>query len=460
MQQHIESTPSGHGYPATDNMQPATGWQSYTGAPCANGDCGSGSPPTDYGYGAACGQPDCGVSQYIQPVGRQWFVGLYSIGLARTDVSRAKLAVLVDSPAAYPYYPPAANTIVTTANFDTPLQWGAEIRFGSTFGCACNPCNPCGNQQPFAWEVAYWGLTENDEEAIVTDVWSDTDRMYGSMNFAGLEYDRDGAGATYAYRPVNDYYDYQMPIEDPTTDPNNVRVLGFRARNSFQAQNLELNILRFGLPGCGGCGGCGGCSPARFSFNGLMGFRYLNFDENFQFATMYTTVDGTGNPNAGEPTAYTSFPPGDDNNLFYDVDVDNHLYGFQLGSNMNYQIGCKWNIFCDSMFGIYGNQVDATQRVWSGGGGVVRFVNGGGNAYVDSNETDIAFLGEIRTGAAYQLTCNCRLTAAYRFIGVGGVAMAIDQIPSDFSNAQHVGYIDNNGSLILHGLQLGAEFKF
>jgi opacity protein-like surface antigen len=112
------------------------------------------------------------------------------------------------------------------------------------------------------------------------------------------------------------------------------------------------------------------------------------------------------------------------------------------------------------MFGIYGNSVDASHRVWSGGGGVVRYMNDGMPAVASGDSSDVAFLGEIRTGAAYQLTCNCRLTAAYRFIGVGGIALAVDQIPSDFSNAQHVGYVNNNGSLILHGLQLGAEFKF
>jgi len=243
-------------------------------------------------------------------------------------------------------------------------------------------------------------------------------------------------------------------VEDPATDPNDVRVLGFRARQRFQAQNIELNFFRFG------CGGCDPCCPSRLSFNGLLGIRYLNLDESFQWATMFTTVDGTGNPNAGEPTAYTSFPTDDDNNLFYDINTENNLIGFQFGGNVNYAVGCKWTLFCDSNLGIYNNHVQADHRVWSGGGGTVRFVNGGGDAVVSNSKDDVAFLGECRLGAAYQLTCNARLTAAYRVIGVSGVALAVEQIASDYSNAAHVGYIDNNDSIILHGVQLGAEFKF
>ena len=40
------------------------------------------------------------------------------------------------------------------------------------------------------------------------------------------------------------------------------------------------------------------------------------------------------------------------------------------------------------------------------------------------------------------------------------VALAVDQIPGNWSDAQHVAWVDSNNSLILHGLQLGAEFKY
>ena len=82
------------------------------------------------------------------------------------------------------------------------------------------------------------------------------------VNFAGLEYDRDGAGATYAYNPVNNYFDYQMPIEDPSLPATNaVRVLAQRVRNSFSAQNVEVNFIRF--PICNTFRGSGFCTRLR-----------------------------------------------------------------------------------------------------------------------------------------------------------------------------------------------------
>ena len=171
-------------------------------------------------------------------------------------------------------------------------------------------------------------------------------------------------------------------------------------------------------------------------------------------------VDGTGTPNAGEPPHYTSFPIDDNNVIFHDITTDNQLVGFQLGSSMNWLVGCRWGIFADTNFGIYGNQYDVRQSIYGGGDGVVQYENGGGTINRHTSETDIAFLGEARVGAGYQLTCNCRLTAAYRVIGVSGVALATSQLPTGYYNGPLIGYADNCDSLILHGAQLGAEWKY
>jgi len=94
-------------------------------------------------------------------------------------------------------------------------------------------------------------------------------RMYGMKNFAGLEYDRD-AGATYTWRPVNEYYDYQIPIPAPPGAPpaGYVAVLAQRVWSDFKVQNLEVNVIRFPLcDTCGNGGGCGGCDPCGCNTN-------------------------------------------------------------------------------------------------------------------------------------------------------------------------------------------------
>lgn len=456
--------------PAQASPYPSTGYPTTGDCGCNGGQSSwNGYMQNGSGYAPGGCYGGCdnsyGVGDYCAPVrSRQWFFGAYALFMDRDNPGRVSLTTTANNPSSYPYYPPASNTVMFSSNADTDWQWGAEIRFGSTFGRA--QTSGCQTFQPFAWEVGYWGLAEADSEFTVWDDLADTDRLYGMVNFAGLEYDRDGSGGTYAYRPMNDYYDYQMPIEDPA-DPgtNEVRVLAQRVRSSFTAQNVELNFIRFPICNYGSCYGGSGCNdctscgpaPPRFSINGVCGARYLRLDEDFQYNSYFTNYPTM----PGDPQSYPGgFPISDDNALFYDISVDNQLAGFQLGSSMCWNITCKWTAFCDSTFGIYNNRIEQYQRLYNESGGVVRFQGTGDSFAVRSSKDDAAFLGEIRLGLGYQVTCNWRLTAAYRFIGIGGVASTVGQIPTNFANYEQVAYIDSNESIILHGAQFGAEMKY
>ncbi|TWT46534.1 hypothetical protein [Botrimarina hoheduenensis] len=466
---------------------------------CATGDCNQGvswdtytqaGPGCDGGaaYGAAPCAPACNLAP-ARPR-RQWFAGVYGLYMERDNPGKAATAVTIqdESSITTPYYPPTTENFLFTTAADIDPQWGGEIRFGSTFGN-----DPCGGCQPFAWEIGYWALNDDESQAttLITSPLSPAadPRIYGMIDYSGLEYDRDSAGGAWSYRPMNDYVDHQMPVENAA--PNDIRVVGVRVRQNFQVQNLELNFWRFGCPvevgglgvgggrlmggaanacgvsGCGpdACGGGSGCAPCgrpprRFFINGVAGVRYLRIDEDWQNAVQFSTVDGTGTPIAGEPTAYTGFPIDDDNVLFHDIETQNQLVGFQLGCSMNWLVGCKWNLFADSNFGVYGNDIDVYQRVYSGGGGTVRFVGDATNAAIRASRQDVSFLGELRAGVGYQVSCNCRLTAAYRLIGISGVALAVEQIPASFANSELLTHIDSNDSLVLHGLQTGVEWKY
>lgn len=507
---------------ATGNCASGNGGYSTMPAPTANYDysgCATGSCATggcadnSYGavgydscYGAPAPACDLGVGGGRK---RQWFAGLYGLYLNRAgDQGKAAVAYLTDT-AAFTgnYYPTAADPTLFTVAAETDGQFGAEVRFGSTFGC-----DPCNCNQPFAWEIGYWGL-ENDSSSRALILpgsigIGNTQRLYSQYNYRGLNADLDGAGTDWADRPI--YLDDGEPA-DADLFASDVRLLGVQVRQRFSMQNLELNFWRFGTPttascgggaalgggrllggqGAGACGGgaCGGGScgigagggcapvgcapvapPRRFFINGLAGVRYVRVDDDFGLDQRFAIVDTTGanqgnipttGPTSGWVDTYDGFPVDSNQTIFSDFEADNELVGFQLGCSMNWLVGCRWNVFADSNFGIYGNNASVYKRVYGGGASQISYANGGGDAAVRGSETNVAFLGELRAGVGYQVSCNCRLTAAYRFIGVGGVALGVEEFQNtDWTNSTTASHIDTNNSIVLHGLQTGVEYKY
>jgi Putative beta barrel porin-7 (BBP7) len=158
--------------------------------------------------------------------------------------------------------------------------------------------------------------------------------------------------------------------------------------------------------------------------------------------------------------AYNGFTYDNSNELCYDIDVKNDLVGPQLGWTMDYCCCCRWNVFMNSAFGIFGNHMRQTQRMWSGGGGDVQFANSGESFNVSSNKDDVSFLGELRAGVAYDITCHWRAVAAYRAVAMTGVATSTGQIPDNFSSRAEVAQINSDNSLVVHGVQVGAECRY
>jgi len=291
------------------------------------------------------------------------------------------------------------------------------------------------------------------------------------VNFAGLEY-YDGQGIYgpngNGWRPLNEYYGYGLPIADPGLPADgDLIVLGQRVRTYFSAQNIEINIIRFPVcnAGCGGCDtGCGGnsgyggcgyggcgcepeCTPIAFSMCGMCGVRYFRTDDDFFYANQWAIY----NAGAGDYDA--------PNWLNYDINVDNNFLGPQVGWNMNYCVGCKWNFFCNTTFGIFNNHITSHQRVW-GDNGQGRETQTGQVFNINSSKDDVSFLGELRLGGSYDVTCNWRAVAAYRAVAMTGYANSVDQIPTDFTNREFPGVIDSDASIIIHGVQVGAECRY
>ena len=448
--------------------------------------------PTTNGYGNGyaangCEGGDYGIGRYFddEPSGTQWFGGVYFLYMERDDPSYRKFTSAIDTTTAtYPYYPQARTTVLSSDDIDYEFQPGIEVRFGSTFsvgggyddsayygasGCGhsnygySNDCGGCAPAALYAWEFVWWGLDEDDQQAAVENNFpAGPMRLYGLSSHAGLMYE-NGSGDP--ARPVNEYYDYQMPIEDdmpPMTD--DVRVIQQRVRTYFSAQNLEINLLRLPLYdiGCGtGCGSasygydaCGGCAPAcepecgsSFSVSGVCGVRYFRTDDDFEWSTQWARYDGA----AWAPSV---------DELFHDIEVDNNLVGFQLGGIMNYCVASRWNFFLDTKFGFYNNHISHMQRVYSDLGNYAYYQETGEGVYVESSKDDVAFLGEMRLGGSCDISCHWRAVLAYRAVALTGVALSQDQLKSEYSNYADTARIDSDGSMVIHGVQIGAECKY
>ena len=234
-----------------------------------------------------------------------------------------------------------------------------------------------------------------------------------------------------------------------------------RLVRDWEFQNLEINLLTFRNSFMGGCcvngSGCGascdhGCWDAccpRFNLSWLAGFRFFRFDEYLQFAS-----------DRDDAVAFE----GDDGELYYDADVQNELYGFQLGGDIEMFLCRRLSVSMGTRFGVFENYMEQRQQI--GGSNGAAFVNDPnspnfGRAYdFTSNEHDIAFLSQLEGGVNVYVTCNLRLTGGYRMLAANGVARTTDQIPYNFDDILGAADIDSRGCMVLHGAYAGLEFNY
>ncbi|MBN1851909.1 MAG: BBP7 family outer membrane beta-barrel protein [Pirellulales bacterium] len=364
---------------------------------------------------------------------RHWFGGIYGLVMTRDDENGFSMT-WIDSA--------ADQQLLSIRDASPGWQGGNELRVGSTFAC-----------HPLAWEFVAWGLYGESGQEVVTSA-----EVAGALNsmidFTGLEYDNGTISG-----PVNDWYnDAQM----------------HRVFRYFEAQNLEMNLFYFPMsvgvgpygPMIGGYGyGIGGlgarginaygnnwdpcsvpCIP-RFSIVASAGFRYMRIAEWLDLDT---------------DDADTTFGSNEDE-LFYDIDTKNHLFGFQLGCAANYRLTNRLSVYCDGKYGIYNNHIQHRSLIWGEGGFAVVAPGepyAGQNFDVESTKDDFAMLGELRLGVTYQFAEHWQVYGGYRVIGVSGVALPSNQIPMYFADTAAVGVIDSNGSMILHGAQFGVELVY
>jgi hypothetical protein len=263
-------------------------------------------------------------------------------------------------------------------------------------------CNGLG------WELVYWGLYP--EQGDYTLFNSPDTSLVGLANLD---------------------FNFQSVLDIYNAGDN------YRVYRDNEINNIELNFLRNGGCVTGRC-----CRTT--SFEWLGGFRFFRFDEDFRFATF---------------TSNQAYPP----QVFYDLGVENDLYGVQFGGRSERCLGQRFRVSFGSKVGIYNNHITHTQLIHDGAGNVADITTGafGGTPYdFESEKDDVAMSGELELALIYQLSACCRASLGYRVLGISGVALAPDQIPLNNADAREVERIDSNGSLLLHGAFLGLERCF
>jgi len=405
-----------------------------------------------------------------------WIFGASGLLFNRIDNEHVRLATNL----------PISNyAALSTSDAQMQATGGVQLSAGRYFG---------GGR--FAAIGSYWGIYSNPQSVTV----------YGSPGDLRSNLPFTAVGAFVNAQP----FGIRMPgapIYDPINDPGNTinlrnvysiydNAFAQRLVRDNEFQNVELNFFSFALgggarqpyaaTGCGGIGGgrvhggagaygssgdpCGSscgpstcatpcgptgpcapwygaqCSKLRLSMYG--GVRWFRFRDSLEYAASATdNMFGTT-----------------DDDFYYRNNVTNDLVGFQLGSMANWCTGTRFNLYAGTNFGVYGNHANATTRAGTTSTTAETFnlVTGATPRSFDYSTTtnDVAILGEGNIGTGIRISRGWSANLGYRVIGVSGVATAVGQIPRDFSNGADLNQVNNDRSLILHGLVLGGMYNF
>lgn len=389
----------------------------------------------------------------LPPGARPWFFGGGVLLFHRVDDGNVPLS-FADN-----IYSP---DILGTRDARMGVMPGFEVMLGRYFNCGRN-----------AIAASYWGIFSDNEDAVRARTMPGDYRSRLPFNYLWMPDDPR-----------------TMPIDPYEVYPWYDNAFTHTLRRSSNYHNVEVNLLGFAMGGaarsfniptggslfhrakgggdCGdcagtGCGSCGGglatgpCSLAapacgsRCNLTWLAGFRYFRFEDNLYYA-------------ASLQDSYVTRAQDD---LYYDVNTTNDLFGFQIGSRADYCIGRRLNTYGLAKVGIYGNHSSFYSRV--GTDYQVAYLDDNrmptnssqGQAYLFSeSETDVAFLSELGTGIGYRISPKWTATAGYRAVIASGVATSPNNVRHSFANYEDIRDYDRNGTLILHGLNIGALYNY
>ncbi len=161
----------------------------------------------------------------------------------------------------------------------------------------------------------------------------------------------------------------------------------------------------------------------------IVGLRTVELDESLGTAMV--------NPGGGVPA------------VSHTVEVQNRLWGAQLGTQVKILEASRLSLTGMLTAGIYGNSAAQRSAVWEDQGAAF---------YVADRHDVASFVGETGIGGAYRLTNWLTLRADYRVLWVSGTALASEQVPvSNFVSGRG---IDVDSNAFYHGAFVGLDWSF
>jgi len=261
----------------------------------------------------------------------------------------------------------------------------------------CNDC-PCSARTGF--EFDYFTVGHMDGFAGLTRAGND------------LSTPIDLGGVTIGGLPASDFFD-------------NAHQHGIWRSDEFH--NFEFNFL---------------FQQARYNggvnVTWLAGVRYFRFNETVIFGAAAGGTDF--GDNGGVDSAFMRFR------------CENSLIGPQIGLKAEYMATNRLGIYAIPKFGIFGNSIDTNMQLYRGDG--LSVYN------IDGHKNDFSVLAQLDLGLNYMLTDRVRLYGGYRLVAISQLALSDNQFLPFLADVQGFSEVKSNGDLFLHGVMMGAEFRF
>ncbi|MCC9601551.1 BBP7 family outer membrane beta-barrel protein [Stieleria sp. JC731] len=405
---------------------------------CGSGSCGLGGGCASGGFAGACGTSACGGVGPISP----WYGGMDLLFWEIADSSTAVYATYDNGVAVGQYnYLDPDNTV------------GVNTRFGRYLGCGA-----------YGIDVSFLYWDPDPQSRMFTDGGAGLRFTHPALRTVSIN---RGGGATTVY----DDYDTNATCICSERD---IRVKGIEvnlscfglmgARRLGSAYPTSLFAGHFG--GCGsqsGYGSKGGCfgrgnrlygsaiGPLARACSGRVrvqtshGFRWFQLEDELLIAGDVDGMPGLGG-----------------SDIYYELQTENNLYGYQFGSQLSYALGCRLMVNIGGKVGVYGN--DARFTHWIGNDMVMAYTDsqgaGAGDLYTEKSDVSLAGLGELDFGLGYRVCNRLTATCGYRILTACGVATSIDSMPDEYTSVESAGRVRADDCFTMFGAYFGFNYNW
>jgi hypothetical protein len=300
-----------------------------------------------------------------------------------------------------------------------------------------------------------WTSYETNNNPNQTMYYPDSDEGFGPevaiTKFLGCDSTRGIQGVYYGFTGMGGY-DAEHSQQNLISSPMDLGFVNFdgapastyfdnsrdhRVWREDEFHNVEVNYIHY-LVGSG----CQTCACQPYSFAWLTGFRFIKFSDNILWGASQANYDwGVDGSRQGYLT----------------TEVDNHLYGWQIGAMFQHNFSCNWSWYATPKVGIFGNSMDFHTCGYTGDGDRAVFTATGNQFDLRSSTNGFSMLGQIDLGLTYRINNCWSVTGGYRALAITGIALADDQVPHYMAAENDWTDIDKSSSVILHGAFFGVQ---